>query len=360
MTGSKIPSMPQTDYSAFRRIDEVTAQVPDERFIMNKAARHLKRNGALAHLTERLEQCGFKRVSEKIRHGGEALVFEASGGQMLRVVHALKPINRQPINCLLKPIHTIQDGEFFIEVLPKVHTLHDIYASNELSKEYGIRTPQDCARHVREALINAAHDGYFFFDASPSNIAILTLPSGKHVSMVLESGALVKWKDVHSQHRSEFAGRVKHRLEWFDTFTKIFAGDSDAMTTGSLNAYRDYLEQQEPTPPHQFRAAQAAHLERLGLRESRMQGIYNDQQIAKLIDNFAQKRSSYEGAVDGETQQPYDARQSLHAQLRRSGVSRQELGDIAKAALQDDQTEGKGFCKRLRHEAVKRDILPDR
>lgn len=309
----------------------------------------LKRGNAVHQLEDLLEHVGFGRLSLKVRHGGQALVFEGNGNQMLRVVCERDYHERAPRPWMLEATQTLHTEHNVVEVLPKVHTLFDILRDPNLVKAYGIEN-KDVQHYIMQLMVDAAHDGYLFCDPSLSNVGIARGADGQNIPLVIDPGAVAPLGKLAGIHNLQLRIRVERNPHYFDERAQLYAREEAGK--GDLMPYINYLKEQSPTPPRVYRAAQQCHRQELGLEMEKLRNVLGREECKAALREFYEERKSY-------GPQPRSKHVRLGAQLIENRISADELGDIIEEAMHAPD-QGQGFCERIRQEALRRGAIKER
>lgn len=356
-------SLPPVDYRLFQPVASVlkAKNLNDE----NKTADALIYGRRLPELAKLLEAAGIRRISTRIRNGENAIVLEANDNMMIRIaLDSERP--RDKDDDILQPIATLEGMKGFrVEVLPKIHTLAEVIASPELCAQYKLTDPNAQAQQFIQRLVSDnLHKGKLFYSNPPENVALLKDRSGNPVPVILDPGSL-----ADAEHPAKAPGDAYGRKYYdtmamismtnLDVFDDFGAGMATEMNLGKLiRKQLDEWSKRHHARPLACAEAQAAHLERLGLVRGEIRDAATPRLRAEERHQFIGERQHYLHSEDSKTGQVFQPHDAIYEQLRDKGVSQSEFGDMAKAALADDTTQGEGFCHRIREQAKTRGILP--
>jgi hypothetical protein len=192
-----------------------------------------------------LEENGFTQLSENVLHGNHALVFEANDGQMIRVVHCDVEREVRPDSpFVLQPVVSLDELENYrIEVLPKVITLKDL-------------SDQDAIRLRTQLIADMQEHGLIANDARYENIAVVYNKAGEAVPLVLDPASVFDYRKQPDKLAAAIAADA-----YFD----------------------DDVAEKSTHSPEYYAAAQAAHLESLGLE----QGKIKRHNVSDIPQSFA-------------------------------------------------------------------------
>ena len=177
--------------------------------IDNGTSRYLKTDENVSRLTGILKRAGFIKLSPIVKHGTRALVFEANDRQMLRITHETVSEKRLCTPEVLQPLKTISEGDYKIEVLPKVNMLDEIIEDPDLSNKFGL-SKKDIPTVISQ-IFRSLPNNIIFRDLGPENIGIIRYHD-INVPLIVDAGAAIKkpmpWigKRIPSldQHMPEF------------------------------------------------------------------------------------------------------------------------------------------------------------
>lgn len=328
-------------------------------------------------LVEKLESIGIKRVSDRCMAGAIAFLLETNDHQMVRLVHedaeherAVKPYILQPIVSHKVDLqrHGEHLGSYYIEILPKVHTLQELLEQPQLAKSYNIYDVYKTSREfIHHLLVDARKNKQFFFDPSPQNIGVIQDRNGKPVPVIIDAGAAIDLNMVDSLKWAQFAERV-YRDRWvlgIDNINNPQRAEVEGWTTKiptqyllPMLKYVDNLRRTDYGTPHAYEEAQAAHLERLGLRKDHARDIFNKDENAQRKADFIRQRSAYKSSHDRISGEPYDPQNSVFMKLADKGVSWSEMQYLAAHETPSCmEGEPKRFCEMIQQGATRDGII---
>jgi hypothetical protein len=369
-------------------------------------------NPELREILDALRNRGFRRVNKALLGGGNALVLMGHNHQYIRIVsEKAKEEPRIPDPFVLQPVVSeeldIRGTCYRVEILPEVALLSDVMMNERVATAMGVNGDREAtARELMHRLFATAHkEGYFLFDACPTNVGVIKSPSGKLVPMVVDAGAVVPLNAIEDYHWSNFYTRLgsskffpdfKHTSEPDYSFgqtvhaikppaleadfgnTRHVGYAPDVVHPEKLQAAQDlpfkkaipqmqaYMSVLATAPTYEMplmEGAQAAHLVRLELVKDEVKHGLSHEQHESAVDKYVKQRNYKKRAgvqlEPGHTPlQPngYDAQDSLGARMLDQGVTPDELKSVGRAAQEELDIPKEGFCKKLRGVAKDRSM----
>ena len=216
------PLLSPPDYGAFKPVEQVftldEAQwAPQSVTRPHPTFTHvLSKPGAIEAIVAKLQDDGFRRVHGKLRYGSAGYVMEGHDNQIIRIVGHAYEQPRPDRPYVLQPITSQIVGDVRIEILPKVHTLAEILASQPLRNAYGYgdRDRHEVAREILGQMSDLCKsDGYAFSDTKTENIAIVRDVSGNNVPLILDPGAILRL-DSATQLPDESLALYTNAQQW--------------------------------------------------------------------------------------------------------------------------------------------------
>ena len=240
-------SFGDVDYSNFVPTAEVVLnanKIGDGLPGHNETAKLLRKNGNdSVAISDFLQRAGFQRLSSHLKHGYNAILFEANDNQMIRLVHKkFEKTARLDAPFILQPTMTYDVGDYRIEVLPRVITLVELLDKNntKLRKNFGI-TPElekQMDGFKAQLMNDARNQNIDFWDNEVENIAVVKNKQGELIPLILDASAACVI--------SNESYKLTHAVAFMHT-------------------------------PEYYAAAQAAHLESLGLEQGKIkQRVFSD------------------------------------------------------------------------------------
>lgn len=221
----------------------------------------LRDGRALDAIGARLAEYGITSFpQDTLGKGHMALVFPWHRHQVVRISD--NTIERLRLNDgrVLQPtasLGTVED--FGIEVTPQVTTLQNAMKKGTVSKE-------EASFMVKQLIASFARGGMFFWDCKIDNICIMQNDRGKHVPIVLDSGAIAPMSEMYEgkigndrhTNMDKFKINLKQALESF--------GENAEMVGRYPEGYLAHLQHSMPELQEDFAAIQKRHAANLGLK----------------------------------------------------------------------------------------------
>ncbi|NBX02521.1 MAG: hypothetical protein EBR02_00355 [Alphaproteobacteria bacterium] len=301
-------------------------------------------------LLKHLESIGFRRLSKDTMAGGYAVVAAANSNLMIRIAtknsSGLPEQYREPPRPdspdVLQPIVSTTVAGYWIEILPKVHTLKQLIDFSDVAKEYGISEVADAESLVRSFISQLVRDnlqrGKLFFDPSFSNIAIIKDKNKKNVPIILDPGAVVDVDKATNAQKLEFGRRcyntkcVPNLKKSFPEIGNAFDDSGYVLPEFESEICRvgqfciDHFNSLPKIPAAEkidYEAAQDAHLASRGLEKGKIKGVLDDKQLENAFDNFETERTLQQG----------NSSAALYPQALISGVSPGEFQEANRAVV---------------------------
>jgi len=383
----------ETDYKSFVDTGEVLRREHLLKKISNLAGSdssepnttfvHLDKDGGrgFSSLAKNLQEAGLRLVSETVKAGSYALVLESNNHQMIRIASNdcdEKPTGRPDI---LQPLKTLRIDGCKVDILPKVHSFQEIMRDDALAASYGLppRPDRELGQLVTNLIIENWNDGRFLWDCSPANIGLIQDGQGRNVPIIIDPGAVINRNDATEVHYDIFQPRFfyvwKNREAVYSYLGEVPEEELGYSESAQIKQYINYLAEQphDVSPP--YRAAQEAHVERLGLEYGKITGVLDDAELmaelvrcAKITDEHNKFRADYnasaKGAAEPMAELPLytDQSPSLYTAALNAHISRGQLGAAAQAFIPNVEgaSNPRGLCEHIREQLEKDGALPKR
>jgi hypothetical protein len=349
-------------------------------------------NKALEGLLKVLNEHGIKRISGKTPAGASALVLTTTDNQMVRIIREdTKKLQSLPPTAL-QPLYTIDniDG-FCIQIMPKVHVLREILASNKLRAEYGI---MDDYKLEKERYLLANQEQWredqaatwspdIGYDERNWNIMMESIRESPYPETISDENFAKKYIGIKERNYIQQlkADSYKYGSYAWDidkdakniglikdkngkTVPVIIDLEAVASLENTPEAFKEWFAERDwdiertkqlPQTDTDYLAAQKAHVARMGLEYGSLKGVLNGEQLQKELKDFADKRASQKNlAAENGHKYPENP---LWVDVVKSGVSKSELGHHIRNITEPSD---KGFCHDIRAKLEAKNAIPAR
>jgi len=365
---------------------------PELEKLLQEEAHYKEDNAALEGLLKVLEEHGIKRISGKTPAGASAIVLTTTDNQMVRIIREdTKKLQSLPPTAL-QPLYTIDniDG-FCIQIMPKVHVLREILASDKLRAEYGIMDDYELEKgkylleeqnqwREDQAAVWSPEIGY---DERNWNIMMESIRESPYPESISDENFAKKYIGIKERNYIQQlkADSYKYGSYAWDidkdakniglikdkngkTVPVIIDLEAVASLKNTPETFKECFTEREwdiertkklPPTNTDYLAAQKAHVERLGLEYGSIKGAFNNAELEKELKDFADKRASQKNlAAENGHKYPENP---LWVDVVKYGVSKSELGHhISNIEKPSD----KGFCHDIRAQLEAKNAIPAR